>query len=58
MPVIEYVVDKIWGDYAYLRPVAGSEDPEPVQVALALLPDGIDEGTLLIWENFVYCIKE
>ena len=57
MPTIEYVVDKIWGDYAFLRPIAGSSDPEPVQVALALLPEGIDEGMHLVWENFIYIIK-
>ena len=28
------------------------------EVALALLPDGIAEGTVLIFENFEYHIKE
>ena len=28
------------------------------EVALALLPDGIAEGTVLIFENFEYRIKE
>ena len=47
------VID-IAGDYAIIKyDSTGAEG----QVALALLPDGIREGTVLICENFEYCIK-
>ncbi len=48
-----YVVDSINGDYAYLKRT-DIESDELFQVALALLPDGMDEGTHLRWENLIY----
>lgn len=42
------------GDYAVLENETGGT----TEVALALLPDGIAEGTVLIFENFEYHIKE
>ena len=45
---MERTVREIAGDYAVLEN----------EVALALLPDGIAEGTVLIFENFEYRIKE
>ena len=48
-----YVVDSINGDYAYLNRT-DIESDELFQVALALLPDGMDEGTHLRWENLIY----
>ena len=52
-----YVVERIDGDYAYLRPLdAPSEDP--VFVARALLPLEITEGTKLHYEMLQYEIIE
>ena len=50
MEPVNYTVTRIWGDYAYLLSEQGVE----IQVALALLPEGVDEGQHLIWENFEY----
>ena len=53
MEPMDYVVEKIDGDYAYLRRIdIASEDT--VFVARALLPEGIDEGTKLHFENLSY----
>ena len=51
---MERTVREIAGDYAVLENETGST----TEVALALLPDGIAEGTVLIFENFVYHIQE
>ncbi len=48
-----YIVDSINGDYAYLKRT-DIESDELFQVALALLPESMDEGTLLKWENLIY----
>jgi len=42
----EYIIARIEGDYAYLRPLDGSSTEE-LFIALALLPFGVDEGTKL-----------
>lgn len=53
----DYVVERIDGDYAYLRPLdAPTEDP--VFVARALLPLKISEGTKLHYEMLQYEIIE
>ncbi len=52
-----YVVESINGDYAYLKRT-DIETDELFQVALALLPDGMDEGTHLRWENLIYEITD
>lgn len=52
-----YVVADISGDYANLMRTDIADD-EPMLVALALLPDGIDVGTKLCWENLEYTIIE
>ena len=44
---------EICGDYALLESEAGTQ----TEVALALLPDGVREGMVLICENFEYRIK-
>ena len=56
MDPIHYLVTKIEGDYAILRT---TDRPEPVEspVALALLPDGVTEGTRLLWEDLEYTIQ-
>ena len=48
-----YVVERIDGDYAWLRRTDGPED-EPILVARALLPEAIDEGTMLKYEMLQY----
>ena len=52
MDAVEYTVVTIWGDYAMLR----SDQRVDNQVALALLPEGLEEGQRLLWENFEYRI--
>lgn len=51
-----YTVRRIDGDYAHLlrTDIPGDEE---ILVARALLPDEIDEGTNLRWENLVYTIE-
>lgn len=49
-----YIVIRIDGDYAYLKRTDTDKDEEPVFIARALLPDGIDEGTKLKSEFFQY----
>ena len=50
----EYVVESIEGDYAYLRRTDIYDLGEPMMIAMALLPDGVDVGTKLRRENLVY----
>ncbi len=47
-----YIVDRIEGDYAWLRRT--DIEAEPVFIARALLPEGIDEGTKLKQEFLQY----
>lgn len=51
-----YVVEKISGDYAFLKRT-DIEEKDLMQVAMALLPQNIDEGTRLKWENLVYTVE-
>ena len=51
---MERTVVEIDGDYAVLV----SDDGAESRTALALLPDGITEGTRLVFENFEYRIKK
>lgn len=48
-----YVVEKIDGDYAYLRRTDLAEE-EPLFIARFLLPPEIDEGTRLRYEMLQY----
>lgn len=48
-----YTVSKIDGDYALLFRT-DVEDNEGITVARALLPEDIDEGSSLVWENLTY----
>lgn len=50
----EYTVKDIRGDYVILIDAQGEENP----VARALLPDDIDLGQTIIWENFEYRIEQ
>lgn len=47
-----YVVDRIDGDYAWLKRT--DADEEPLFIARALLPEEIDEGTRLRYEMLQY----
>lgn len=49
----DYVLEKIEGEYAILKEIDGENE---VFIALALLPMGVDVGTLLHFENFQYTI--
>ena len=52
---IEYTVECIDGDYAYLKNLAES-DEELKCVARALLPEEISEGSKLAYEMFQYSL--
>ncbi len=51
----KYVVIKIEGDYATLQ---NTEDGGEVFIAMALLPDGVDLGSKLLFENFSYTLLD
>ena len=53
----EYLVEKIDGDYAFLRRT-DIESDDRMQVARALLPEETDAGTRLRWENLCYSVLE
>ena len=53
----EYLVEKIDGDYAFLRRT-DIESDDRMQVARALLPEETDEGTRLRWDNLCYTVLE
>ncbi len=48
----DYIVLRIDGDYAYLAEPGKSESDNPV--ARALLPEEIEEGCTVHWEDFSY----
>ena len=52
-----YVVKKLDGDYAHLERTDFPEE-EPILVARALLPQEIEEGSRLLWENLMYTLLE
>lgn len=52
-----YVVDRLEGEYAYLVRTDTRQETEPLMIALALLPQGVDVGTKLLWENLQYTIQ-
>ena len=49
-----YIVVRIDGDYAWLKRTDTDKNEEPVFIARALLPEGIDEGTELKSEFLQY----
>lgn len=49
----DYILEKIDGEYAYLKDICSSDE---VFIALALLPNGADVGTKLHFEMFEYSI--
>lgn len=48
-----YILDRIEGDYAYLR---DTETGEEIFIAMALLPPEADVGSTLIQELFTYTL--
>ena len=46
-----FTLTKIEGEYAYLK---DNQTGEELFIALALLPQGSDEGSLLEYENFEF----
>lgn len=50
-----YEVESIKGDYAYLKRT-DIADEELFMIAMALLPEGIDIGTKIKWENLEYSV--
>lgn len=55
MEPIYYSVTKIEGDYAVLVP-EGRTSAVEIPVALALLPDGVGEGTRLLCQDLEYTV--
>jgi len=53
----DYVISKIEGEYAYLRDLSGACAEEKF-IALALLPIGVDIGSVLHYEMFQYTLVE
>ena len=52
MEPVRYTVETINGDYAYLRSDGGVEN----QVAMFLLPEGVDAGSRLVRESFEWSL--
>lgn len=50
----DYIVTRIEGEYAYLLEIGGSS--VELFIALALLPQGVDEGTKLHYEMLEYTV--
>ena len=46
-----YLVVLINGDYVQLTDI---ETGEPITIAMALLPEEIEEGGIVLYENFCY----
>ena len=57
MKRIDYVLLRFDGDYAYLRRVDRPE-AEPKLVAIALLPEGAQEGSRLAFEMMEYTLLD
>ena len=52
MEPVAYTVRTINGDYAYLISDSGVDN----QVAMFLLPEGVDVDCRLLWENFEWSL--
>ena len=52
MDPVYYTLNSINGDYAYLTSDTGVEN----QVAMFLLPDGVNVGSRLLFENFEWTL--
>ena len=49
----DYILDRIEGEYAYLKEISSGDE---VFIALALLPQGADVGRKLHFEMFEYSL--
>ena len=56
MEPIDYIVESLAGDYAYLKRI-DKEDAELKCVARALLPEAVREGSRLHYEMLEYSIQ-
>ena len=54
MEPVYYTINTLNGDYAYMTSDSGVEN----QVAMFLLPDGVDVGSRLRWENFEWSLVQ
>lgn len=52
----EYTVEEIVGEYAYLRRTDILDPGGPMMIAMALLPEGVEIGNKLRWENLEYTL--
>ncbi len=52
----DYIVEDIRGDYAYLKRIDIEHVGDLFMIAVALLPDGIDIGIKIHFENLEYNI--
>lgn len=50
----DYIVTGISGEYAYIKDTDGNE----IFIALYLLPEGIDVGSKVHWEDFEYTLVD
>lgn len=50
-----YKVKKIEGEYAFIEPLDGAEE---LFIAMALLPPGVNIGSLIKYENFQFANLE
>ena len=50
----DYILDRIEGEYAYLKDVASGDE---IFIALALLPVGADVGSRIHFECFEYTME-
>ena len=53
MEAKDYILDRIEGEYAYLRDIKSGNE---VFIALALLPQGADTGSKIHWEMMEYTL--
>jgi len=51
----DYILDRIEGEYAYLKDIQSGDE---VFIALALLPMGATEGSKLHFEMFEYTLTD
>mgnify|MGYP000535626166 CR=1 FL=1 len=55
---LQWVLMNMWWSASKgSTPICGAQTPdggEPMMIAMALLPEGVDVGTRLRWENLVY----
>lgn len=51
----DYILDRIEGEYAYLRDIKSGNE---IFIALMLLPQGADIGSKIHWEMLEYTIVD